>query len=462
MAKEIFISYSRKDFDKVKALKDELDRELDINCWMDLDGIESGDQFETKIIDAINSHRFFLFMLSPNSMASEFALDELAFAKEKGKRVILIYITPCQMTDTFAFKYKKYDIIDWNDSLQHDKLIRNLRKWLMHKPKIHQESTEHVVTEISPQTYSQNLYYATFPQELIAFLCGRGNTKEQDINIPPIYEHANKYDVVEIAENAFKGDESITSVTIPSSVEKIGVSAFSECPLLKTIKIMEGVKRIEDGAFYGCASLRNVVIPDSVTFVAPSAFRNCRRLESIEISANPPQGMDWKELSKHYKIIQRPEGKNKGINLHFGRRIRHFSYLQVTWFLVTFILLCLCFVCIWLGIWKDGNITTANPWGIKPWRSPHFIVPFFKILLPIFIVDLVLVWLASFRKLRWVYGLISTIPFVTWDIWTHEITFEYMRWPTWVPSGATIAYILFIGMVCVSLYYIRRKDISAF
>ena len=30
MAKEIFISYSRKDFDKVKAIKDEIDRELGI------------------------------------------------------------------------------------------------------------------------------------------------------------------------------------------------------------------------------------------------------------------------------------------------------------------------------------------------------------------------------------------------------------------------------------------------
>lgn len=129
MAKEIFISYSRKDFDKVKAIKDELDSELGIKCWMDLNGIESGEQYKTKIIDAINSHRIFLFMLSPNSMASKFALKELAFAKEKGKRVVLIYITPCQMTDTFAFEYYKYDRIDWSNPLQHDKLLRELRKW---------------------------------------------------------------------------------------------------------------------------------------------------------------------------------------------------------------------------------------------------------------------------------------------------------------------------------------------
>ena len=134
MAKEIFISYSRKDFDKVKAIKDEIDRELGIKCWMDLDGIESGEEFETKIIDAINSHRFFLFMLSPNSMASEYALDELNFAHTKGKHIDFVNVTKCQMTDRFLFKYKKYDAIDWSDPLQHDKLLNNFRKRLSNKP----------------------------------------------------------------------------------------------------------------------------------------------------------------------------------------------------------------------------------------------------------------------------------------------------------------------------------------
>lgn len=129
MAKEIFISYSRKDFDKVKAIKDEIDHELGLDCWMDLDGIESGDQFEDVIISAINAHDTMLFMLSYNSMNSQFALDELNFAKMKGKRVVLLFIEPCQMTDKFCFKYSKYDTIDWNDPLQHKKLISNLHKW---------------------------------------------------------------------------------------------------------------------------------------------------------------------------------------------------------------------------------------------------------------------------------------------------------------------------------------------
>ncbi len=129
MAKEIFISYSRKDFDKVKAIKDEIDRELGIDCWMDLDGIESGEQFKKVIIKAINEHDTMLFMLSANSMNSAWALDELNFAKHKGKRVVLVYIEPCEMSDDFYFDYHKYDTIDWSNTLQHDKLIENMHEW---------------------------------------------------------------------------------------------------------------------------------------------------------------------------------------------------------------------------------------------------------------------------------------------------------------------------------------------
>ena len=129
MEKEIFISYSRKDFDKVKAIKDEIDRELGIKCWMDLDGIESGEQFKKVIIKAINEHETFLFMLSSNSMVSQYALKELGFAAEKRKRVILVFIEPCQMTDDFLFEYKDCDNIDWNNALQHHKLMTNLRRW---------------------------------------------------------------------------------------------------------------------------------------------------------------------------------------------------------------------------------------------------------------------------------------------------------------------------------------------
>lgn len=133
MANEVFISYSRKDFTLVDGVKKEIDSSVGIDCWMDLNGIESGEYFKKVIISAINRHETLLFMLTPNSMASDFALKELNFAIKKEKRVILVDLAHTQLNDEFLFDYSDKDNIDWNDPLQHKKLIGNLKFWYPRK-----------------------------------------------------------------------------------------------------------------------------------------------------------------------------------------------------------------------------------------------------------------------------------------------------------------------------------------
>ena len=136
MAREIFISYSRKDLEKVKAIKKELEQVIGTECWMDLEGIESGSiQFPSVIVDSINNCRAFLFMLSINSQSSKYALRELNYAMKKAevnkqKHVVILNIDNCQMCDEFDFMYGLVDTISWNDRSQHNKLIKDLTKWL--------------------------------------------------------------------------------------------------------------------------------------------------------------------------------------------------------------------------------------------------------------------------------------------------------------------------------------------
>ena len=129
MEHEIFISYSRKDFDTVKAVKNQIDKEVCINCWMDLE-IKSGeDNFKKVIINAIKESDTMLFMMSSASMESEYALKEIDFAKGEQKRIILVRIDNSPMTDDFRFDYSAKDIIDWNNPIQREKLIANLQEW---------------------------------------------------------------------------------------------------------------------------------------------------------------------------------------------------------------------------------------------------------------------------------------------------------------------------------------------
>ena len=136
LVREIFISYSRLNLDNVKAIKNEIEMSTSANCWMDLEGIESGaQQFTQDIVDGINGSRVFLFMLSKESQNSKFALRELNFAMKKAetnkeKHVVIVNIDNCQMCDEFDFMYGLTDTIVWTNQPQKEKLLKDIARWI--------------------------------------------------------------------------------------------------------------------------------------------------------------------------------------------------------------------------------------------------------------------------------------------------------------------------------------------
>ena len=109
-------------------------------------------------------------------------------------------------------------------------------------------------------------------------------------------------DTVGIAERAFDGCVSLTSLTIPNDVTRIGDLAFRNCPIenatIPTIAIdyisnkslkkvvITGGESIDGFAFGGCASLESITIPNSVTSIGYHAFYGCASLESITIPSS--------------------------------------------------------------------------------------------------------------------------------------------------------------------------------
>ncbi len=129
---DLFISYSRKNKDHVLPIKDEIERELGLTCWVDLSNITCGtENFKKKVIPGIRQTRVaFLFFLSAQSQDSEYAMKEIGFAKKRAqKRVILIRFNDDEMTDDFYFDYQNFDIIDWRAPEQKKKLFRDLLDW---------------------------------------------------------------------------------------------------------------------------------------------------------------------------------------------------------------------------------------------------------------------------------------------------------------------------------------------
>mmetsp|Transcript_40677 Transcript_40677/g.98275 ORF Transcript_40677/g.98275 Transcript_40677/m.98275 type:complete len:594 (+) Transcript_40677:274-2055(+) len=74
---------------------------------------------------------------------------------------------------------------------------------------------------------------------------------------------------------AFHYCKSLTSISIPSTVETIREYTFFYCEALVDVTLQEGLKVIEDRAFQGCISLQNVAMPTTVEKIGKYAFFYC-------------------------------------------------------------------------------------------------------------------------------------------------------------------------------------------
>lgn len=90
------------------------------------------------------------------------------------------------------------------------------------------------------------------------------------------------YDVKSILNKAFKNNTSITSVTLPDTINVITSNAFTGCDNLETV-IAPKVTFIADFAFSGCTSLTTVVAPE-LTEICKNAFLDCTSLQTIDTS----------------------------------------------------------------------------------------------------------------------------------------------------------------------------------
>ena len=77
-------------------------------------------------------------------------------------------------------------------------------------------------------------------------------------------------------------NQNVKSYVIPSSVTRIGDSAFYGCNSLSEIVIPSSVTSIGHHAFYGCRSLSEIVIPSSVTSIGDSAFYKCKFPDNLK------------------------------------------------------------------------------------------------------------------------------------------------------------------------------------
>ena len=116
----------------------------------------------------------------------------------------------------------------------------------------------------SAETGTDGLQYSYHADNTATVIDYTGAATE--LVIPAEVTHEGEtYKVTVIGAEAFRGNSTLTRVTIPEGVTTIEGYAFFVCTSLTKVTIPEGVTYIGDRAFLGCTSLKNVSLPASLT-----------------------------------------------------------------------------------------------------------------------------------------------------------------------------------------------------
>jgi hypothetical protein len=100
----------------------------------------------------------------------------------------------------------------------------------------------------------------------------------ESINIPT--------SLIKLGDYAFQDCDRLHEIITPIKPNweiEIGLGAFSNCALNNIDSIIDGIKEIPDLAFYLCQSLKSVTIPESVNTIGMSAFLSCSNLKIITV-----------------------------------------------------------------------------------------------------------------------------------------------------------------------------------
>lgn len=134
MAK-IFVSYKRKDKEKVLSIVNRVQQELNIECWMDISGIESHAQFASVIMDAIEEAEVILFMYSKSHEAivdyeNDWTIRELNYAQEMRKRIVFVNIDGTRLIRWLIMMFPRKQQVNAQSNEEITKLIRDIGQWL--------------------------------------------------------------------------------------------------------------------------------------------------------------------------------------------------------------------------------------------------------------------------------------------------------------------------------------------
>lgn len=101
------------------------------------------------------------------------------------------------------------------------------------------------------------------------------------------FEERNEEQKLSLGEYTFACCDNLIKIDLPLGTDSIGEYAFFRCKGLTNVVLSEGVVYINDGAYEECASLKTVEMPSTLQKIGHTAFQNVI-LDKIVIHATTP------------------------------------------------------------------------------------------------------------------------------------------------------------------------------
>ena len=124
---------------------------------------------------------------------------------------------------------------------------------------------------------AESLTTITLPNSVtrLGTRCLQNGGKLTEINLPS--------ELTYVGELPFGWCESLTAIELPESIDSLGSSAFEGCKLLAQVEIPSEVSYIGKSLFQDCAALSEVTLPATMREISFSTFKGCTSLEELDL-----------------------------------------------------------------------------------------------------------------------------------------------------------------------------------
>ena len=115
---EVFVSYSRDDAPRVLEVTDQL-RAAGVSVWIDQSGIDAAAQWSEQIVDALESAKVLLLMVTEAAVHSHNVAKEVVLVSERKGHILPVHLEPTVIPSSLKYQLAGIQHVDYhrgNDS----------------------------------------------------------------------------------------------------------------------------------------------------------------------------------------------------------------------------------------------------------------------------------------------------------------------------------------------------------